>query len=110
MDKKTALTIFDTLSSDVRLDIYRLLIAAGPEHGLVAGEIAQKLGLPASNISFHLKTLTHNQLLNVEQQGRYQRYRVNMQIMPELIDFLTAECCSGHPENCSETQTIKRSA
>jgi len=110
MNKSTALNLFETLSSGLRLDIYRLLINAGPDEGMVAGEIARKLDLPASNISFHLKALTQNKLISVEQQGRYQRYRANMQIVPELIEFLTAECCAGHPEQCSETQHLKRSS
>ena len=35
-------------------------------------------------------------------EGRYQRYRANLPLMHELIDYLTAECCAGHPEQCAE--------
>jgi hypothetical protein len=37
----------------------------------------------------------------VVQEGRFQRYRANMTLMHELIAYLTAECCTGHPEQCA---------
>ena len=103
MDKQLATTIFESLASGVRLDIYRLLVKNAP-NGLVAGQIAALLALPPTNLSFHLKALTHAGLLSVEQEGRYQRYRANLSIMQELIVYLTAECCTGHPEQCFESQ------
>jgi DNA-binding transcriptional ArsR family regulator len=99
MDKNTALLIFESLSSGVRLDIYRLLVKIGTD-GLVAGEIATALDLPPTNLSFHLKALTHAQLVSVTQEGRFQRYRANMPLMQDLIVYLTEECCSGHPDAC----------
>lgn len=104
MDKKIATTIFESLASGVRLDVYRLLVKNAP-NGLVAGEIAALLALPSTNLSFHLKALTHAGLLNVTQEGRYQRYRANLGIMQELIVYLTAECCTGHPEHCFESDS-----
>ena len=102
MDKLLATTIFESLASGVRLDVYRLLVKAGP-HGLVAGEIGIALEVPPTNLSFHLKALTHAQLVSVVQEGRYQRYRANLALMQQLIVYLTAECCAGHPEQCAET-------
>lgn len=100
MDKLTAVSIFESLSSGVRLDVYRLLVRQGPE-GLVAGEIATALELPPTNLSFHLKALTQAGLLSVVQEGRYQRYRANMALMVELIGYLTEECCAGNPAQCA---------
>lgn len=102
MDKLLATTIFESLASGVRLDVYRLLVKAGPQ-GLVAGEIGAALDVPPTNLSFHLKALVHAQLVSVVQEGRYQRYRPNLTLMQELIGYLTAECCAGHPEQCAET-------
>jgi ArsR family transcriptional regulator, arsenate/arsenite/antimonite-responsive transcriptional repressor len=99
MEKQLATTIFESLASSVRLDVYRLLVKYAPD-GLVAGEIATLLALPPTNLSFHLKALTQAGLLSVVQEGRYQRYRANLPIMQELIVYLTAECCAGHPEQC----------
>lgn len=94
METTTATQIFEALSSATRLDVYRLLVRAGSE-GHVAGEIAAALDVPASNLSFHLKALTHVQLLSVQQEGRFLRYRANLPLMLELLAFLTAECCAG---------------
>ena len=32
--------------------------------------------------------------------ARFQRYRAHMALMGELVAYLTAECCGGHPEAC----------
>lgn len=99
MDNQRATSVFESLASGVRLDVFRLLVKTGPQ-GLVAGEIAAHLQLPPTNLSFHLKALTQSGLLGVTQEGRFQRYRANMMLMSELIAYLTAECCSGQPESC----------
>lgn len=101
MDTSRAISVFESLASGVRLDIFRLLVRTGPE-GLVAGDIAARLGLPANNTSFHLKTLVHSGLLTVEQQGRFQRFRANLALMSALVHYLTAECCAGQPDICPE--------
>jgi DNA-binding transcriptional ArsR family regulator len=101
MDKQTAITIFESLSSGVRLDVYRLLVRKGLQ-GMVAGEIATVLAVPPPNLSFHLKGLVQSGLLTVSQEGRFQRYRANIPLMLELIAYLTEECCAGNPEQCAE--------
>jgi len=101
MDKLHATKIFESLASGIRLDVFRLLVKHAPM-GLVAGEIASLLELPPNNLSFHLKAMTHAGLINVTQEGRYQRYRAQLTLMQALIDYLTAECCSADPESCFE--------
>jgi DNA-binding transcriptional ArsR family regulator len=101
MDQTSAIKVFESLSSGVRLDIYRLLVRTGPQ-GMVAGEIGGLLEVPPTNLSFHLKALTQTRLLSVVQEGRFQRYRANLGLMQELIAYLTEECCAGHPEQCAE--------
>lgn len=99
MNKELAITLFESLSSGIRLDIFRLLVKQAPT-GLVAGEISTALALPPTNVSFHLKAMTYAGLINVTQEGRYQRYRANLTVMQSLVDYLTDECCSGNPERC----------
>lgn len=101
MNKNVATAIFESLSSGIRLDIYRLLVRKGSE-GMVAGEISSTLDLPPTNLSFHLKALTHTGLLFVEQEGRFQRYRAHLPLMLELIAYLTDECCGGKPQHCGD--------
>ena len=93
MDKNTATSIFESLSSGVRLDVFRLLVKKGFD-GMVAGEIAATLSIPSTNLSFHLKAMTHAKMVTVEQEGRFQRYRANIPLMLDVIAYLTAECCA----------------
>ena len=104
MDKQLATKLFESLASGIRLDVFRLLVKHAPT-GLVAGEIATLLALPSTNLSFHLKAMTPAGLIDVTHEGRYQRYRANLSVMQALIDYLTAECCTGHPEHCFDANT-----
>ena len=101
MDNKTATTLFESLASGVRLDVYRLLIKQGTA-GMVAGEIATALDIAPNNLSFHFKALTQAGMVTVEQEGRFQRYRANLPLMLDLIAYLTEECCSGNPQECAD--------
>ena len=103
MEKLIATQIFESLASGVRLDVFRLLVKQG-KVGLVAGEIASTVGLPPTNLSFHLKAMMQAGLLSVTQEGRYQRYRANLSLMVDLIAYLTEECCSGQPASCVDVQ------
>lgn len=101
MKQDKAIIVFESLSSPIRLEVYRLLVRAGPD-GMVAGEISAAVGQPPAHLSFHLKALNRAGLLEGTQEGRYQRYRANLVLMAELIAYLTEECCAGHPELCIE--------
>jgi len=107
MKRPAAIVIFASLSSGIRLDVYRMLVKAGPG-GMVAGEVAAKLGLPPANLSFHLKAMTQARLLDVEQEGRFQRYRADLALMADLVGYLTEECCGGHPEVCAALPSSRR--
>lgn len=61
---------------------------------MVAGDIATALNVSPSNLCFHLKALTHDCLLSVGQEGRFQRYRANTALMMDLVAYLTEKCCS----------------
>ena len=108
MDQQAALAIFESLSSSVRLDVFRLLVKAGPK-GVVAGEIASALDIAPSSLSFHLRTLTQSGLLQVEQEGRFQRYRADLSRMADVIAFLTENCCSGMVDGCSGATEVESS-
>jgi len=101
MDQTTAIPIFESLASSIRLDIYRLLVRTAPD-GLVAGEIASTLAIPPTNLSFHLKAMTNARLVSVVQEGRYQRYRANIPLMLDVIAYLTEECCAGNSGQCAD--------
>jgi DNA-binding transcriptional ArsR family regulator len=80
------------LAQETRLALFRLLVEAGPG-GLAAGVIAQRLGVAAPTLSFHLKELTHAGLIRPVQQGRYVVYSADFDAMNGLIGYLTENCC-----------------
>jgi DNA-binding transcriptional ArsR family regulator len=95
MESKTAVAALSALAQDSRLHVYRLLVQAGPE-GLAASDIAERLGIPANTMSFHLKTLSHAGLILARQEGRFIYYSANYEQMNSLLGFLTENCCGGH--------------
>lgn len=107
MEKRIATSIFESLSSGVRLDVFRLLVKKGTE-GMVAGDLAAAVSVPPTNLSFHLKALTQARLLEVEQEGRYLRYRANIPLMLDLVAYLTEECCSGNPGQCVDLRASSK--
>jgi ArsR family transcriptional regulator len=87
---------FAALGHEMRLEIVRQLLAAHPE-GLVAGELQQELGIPASTLSHHLDALYHEGLVEQRREGRFLRYLAGTEGLRELLDFLHAECCTRNP-------------
>jgi len=77
MNKEIATKVFESLSSGIRLDVWRLLVKTGLE-GQVAGQLASELDIAPNTLSFHLKAMLHTGLLSVEQEGRFLRYRANI--------------------------------
>jgi ArsR family transcriptional regulator, arsenate/arsenite/antimonite-responsive transcriptional repressor len=96
MDTINAVRALGALAHESRLAIFRTLVVAGPE-GIAAGEIAQQLGISPSSLSFHLKDLTHAELVSPRQEGRFVFYTANFDAMTSLIGFLTENCCAGAP-------------
>jgi ArsR family transcriptional regulator len=94
METKSALTALTGLAQETRLEIFRELVEQGPE-GLAAGALAERLGLANATLSFHLKELTHAQLVNARQAGRFIYYSANFTTMTDLVAYLTENCCRG---------------
>ena len=65
MNRRLAARCLAELGNLTRLDIYRLLVRAGPA-GLIVGEIQSRLGVPASTLAFHLRGLINVGLLEQE--------------------------------------------
>ena len=84
------------LAQDVRLRAFRALVVAGPE-GLTPSALCEQLGVAPNALSFHLKELTHAQLVTQERQGRNLIYRAAFERMNELLGYLTHHCCQGQP-------------
>ncbi|MBN8884088.1 MAG: helix-turn-helix transcriptional regulator [Rudaea sp.] len=103
METKNAVEQLAGLAQESRLSIFRYLVTCGPE-GAVVGDIAEHVGLSGSTLSFHLKGLVHAGLAESFSEGRYIRYHADFTAMQDLIDFLTAHCCTGQPAQCCPAQ------
>jgi ArsR family transcriptional regulator, arsenate/arsenite/antimonite-responsive transcriptional repressor len=85
--------MLSAMGTEPRLRIMRLLLSAHPE-GMVVGEIGEELEIPNSTLSHHLEKLKNEELVSVEREGTFLRYRANTQGLQELLGFLYAECCT----------------
>jgi ArsR family transcriptional regulator len=91
--KKTdALAALAALAQESRLDVFRLLVRAGPE-GRAANEIAATLGLAPATLSFHLKELSRAGLIVPRPESRFIYYSANYDRMNGLLGYLTENCC-----------------
>jgi DNA-binding transcriptional ArsR family regulator len=95
MNTKQTVTALASLAQESRLAIFRLLVQVGPE-GLPATQIAGQLGIPPSSLSFHLKELTHAEMIVPKKAGRSLIYSANFETMNDLLGFLTENCCGGN--------------
>ena len=96
MDEDVAVKALAALAQTSRLRVFRAIVGAGPV-GIQPGQLSQALDVAANTLSFHLKELHHAALVSVEREGRFLRYRADMNAMQSLMDFLTAHCCQGLP-------------
>ncbi|POF30531.1 ArsR/SmtB family transcription factor [Roseibium marinum] len=101
MDINAALSAFGALSQKTRLEVFRLLINAGPA-GMSAGDIGEVLGVRQNTMSANLSVLLQAGLVRNEREGRTVRYFADLEGTKELLTFLMADCCGGHPELCAQ--------
>lgn len=100
MEKKDALDALSALSQETRLDVFRLLVRAGPD-GISAGDISEHLGVRQNTMSTNLAILQRAGLLKSERRGRRVQYFADFQGMRGLLGFLMEDCCGGQPERCA---------
>ena len=99
MDKADAVAALAALAQESRLDVFRLLVQAGPE-GMTPGQIAERLGLPGATLSFHLSQLRHAGLISFRRESRSLIYMADYDSMNGLLAYLTENCCRGDPAGC----------
>jgi ArsR family transcriptional regulator len=96
MEKMDAVTALAALAQDNRLDVFRLLVQAGPE-GMPAGAVAEALDLAPNTLTFHFDRLRMAGLVSVRREGRSMIYAAQFERMNALLSFLTENCCGGAP-------------
>jgi ArsR family transcriptional regulator, arsenate/arsenite/antimonite-responsive transcriptional repressor len=97
MEGKHAVAALSALAHEGRLSVFRMLVQAGGA-GLPAGEIARRLGVPASSLSANLNVLSHAGLIEGRRASRFIVYTAAYGRMAELLGFLMEECCQGSAE------------
>jgi DNA-binding transcriptional ArsR family regulator len=98
MEKTDAIAALAALAQEARLDVFRLLVRAGPD-GVSAGQIGERLGLPAPTLSFHLNQLKQSGLVTFKREGRSLIYAAEYGTMNGLLAYLTENCCQGEATN-----------
>src|ERR1700684_293687 len=94
MKKLDAVAALAALAQDNRLDVFRLLVEAGPE-GMPAGSVASALKLAPNTLSFHFDRLRQAGLVTVRRDGRSMIYAALFETMNALLGYLTDNCCRG---------------
>ena len=108
MEKTEAVAALAALAQDNRLDVFRLLVEAGPE-GMPAGEIAGVLKLAPNTLTFHFDRLRVAGLVTVRRDGRSMIYAARFETMNALLGYLTENCCGGARGKCAPTPACKPS-
>jgi DNA-binding transcriptional ArsR family regulator len=93
----------EALGNRTRLQIYRALVRAG-HSGMPVGRLQDKLKVPASTLSHHIKTLVSVGLVSQVRESTTLVCHANYDSMRGLVDFLAAECCADEV-GCKDTQT-----
>lgn len=101
MDIQSAVIQLSSIAQAARLEIFRLLVQAGVA-GLPAGSIGEKLEIPPSTLSFHLKELSRAGMIHSRQVSRFVYYTANYEAMNTLLAYLTENCCAGARECCPD--------
>ncbi|MGH8122432.1 MAG: ArsR/SmtB family transcription factor [Rudaea sp.] len=94
MKTKAMLAALAALAQQTRLAIFRYLVEIGPD-GAAVGSIGAALKVAPATLSFHLKELSHADLVVARQDGRFVWYAANFATMNSVIAYLTENCCAG---------------
>src|SRR5215510_7266511 len=99
MKKPEAVVALAALAQDSRLDVYRLLVQAGPD-GMPAGDVAAALKIAPNTLTFHFDRLRDAGLVSVRRDGRSMIYAARYETMNAMIGYLTENCCQGRSGLC----------
>jgi DNA-binding transcriptional ArsR family regulator len=105
MENPAAISALSALAHPGRLEVFRLLVRAGPE-GMAAGEIARATGSLANTLSANLNILAAAGLVSARRDGRSIIYAAGYDRMRDLLAFLMEDCCGGKPEICAPLAAV----
>lgn len=97
MEQSLVLTALSALAHGTRLDLVRLLVAAGKQ-GVAQGDLARRLATSASGLSFHLALLEQAGLVLARRQSRHVYYAANTANIGRVLGYILNDCCASDPE------------
>lgn len=100
MEQTDALPQLTALAHPGRLAVFRLLVRMEPK-GARPTDMAATLALKPNTLSHHLADLEAAGLIASTRDGRSLTYRVQMDRVAGLIDYLVNDCCRGRPDICA---------
>jgi DNA-binding transcriptional ArsR family regulator len=109
MESPAAVAALSALAHPGRLEVFRLLVRAGPQ-GVAAGEIARATGSLANTLSANLNLLAGAGLVTSRREGRSIIYAAGYERMRALLAFLMEDCCGGNAEICAPLAAIAERA
>ena len=97
MKKDQAVAALAALAQDNRLDVFRLLVQAGPE-GIAGRSGRQALGLAPNTLTFHFDRLRDAGLVTVRRDGRSMIYAAHFETMNAPARIPDRELLPGTPK------------
>jgi ArsR family transcriptional regulator len=100
METTQVIEALGALAQEHRLAIFRLLVVHGPG-GLPAGQIAERVGLVPSSLTFHLQTMQRAGLITQRRESRQLYYAPDFSTLSGTLDYLSKNCCAASGATCS---------
>jgi ArsR family transcriptional regulator len=92
--ERQVISALAALAQPIRLKVFRALVVAGAD-GLTPGALQERMVVPATTLSFHLKELANAGLVTQERASRNLIYRAAFERMNTVLGYLTENCCQG---------------
>jgi DNA-binding transcriptional ArsR family regulator len=102
MESKKTIAALKALAHAHRLELFRVLVQAGPD-GATVGALQAETRHAGATLSNHLNTLRRAGLIRDRRDGRNIHCRADYARMNALIEYLTENCCAGAA--CETSQT-----
>ncbi|MEX1214506.1 ArsR/SmtB family transcription factor [Saccharospirillum sp.] len=99
IEKQAVVQKLEALAHETRLDVYQMLMQAGPK-GAAAGWLAEQLAVAPSALSFHLTRLKQAGLIHSRRVGQSILYAADFEQMQHLVGYLTESCCRQSETPC----------
>ena len=108
MEIDDAVTRFAALAAPSRIEIVRLLAMESGPDGMPSGDIAEKLHVKQNTMSTQLLVLSNARVVRSRRAGRQIIYRLDLDALAELSEFIIEECAAGKIEQGSERRPVRR--